>query len=173
MSRNWKPAGGTVADRITLSDSQRQRALFVGKARAEYNHVRGHRHVNNLPAGEFARDLAMHTAGAEAEMAAWLYLGPEKHVWHDLWTDGEKSEADIDDNIDVKAVNAARKRLIVPRGRRVDTHAYLSVVKEDAGRFWIRGWRWGAEMTKIIQLTPGRPCYVAENADLRDPALLK
>jgi hypothetical protein len=154
-----------------LSPEQLNYASDIGRGRNQIARKLGRKHTNNLERDD-ERDLRRDIIAAQSELAGRVFLGSWAS-WNDrLYGRIIESHADLEDFIDVKAITSKTLRLIVPRRELRASFAYV-LVYCNAPWFWIKGWKWGREMTRCLDLQQNRPCFVTENHELHDPIALQ
>lgn len=143
-----------------------EHADTVGRRRRVTAIACGSKHTNGWrPNPELA--MWKNRQAARCELAARLWLNPI------TWNEYQVGGADLGDFIDVKGVEEAHHKLLVPLDAK-DDFAYLLVDSWRHPVYAIVGWVWGYEGKKHpIKSLQGedRPCHVVERSypPLRDP----
>lgn len=155
---------------ITLDALQVHRADDVARRRhdlaRQYN--RQHGNKGNVTTLEQLR-------GARAELAASLYFHSMR--WNDviegayLHDEPDLEQGDL--GIDIKSIGNPNYRLIAYKVH--PERAYLLVDASEHPDYWLTGWLFGHQLLGMHrqELQAGRPCYVADQSQLLDPAHLR
>lgn len=144
-------------------------ADMVGTRRRQTAIAAGSVHTNRWHPSD-ALAMWKNRQAARCELAAKLWLNPI------TWNEYQVGGADLGDFIDVKGVELAHHRLLVPLDAK-DDFAYLLVDSWLSPRYAIVGWVWGHEgKTHPLESLEGedRPCHVVRRSwpPMRDPVEL-